>query len=78
VVSDDVVDDGSPARLEHHLLHLDDGTLTATGTVTAAGRGSFVVTGGSGRYAYARGTYTTVQSADSSGGGDALFTIDLH
>lgn len=78
VLSHDVVADGSPARLEQHLLHLDDGTLAATGTVTVTGHGRFTVTGGSGRYAHARGTYTTVQCADSSGGGDALFTIDLH
>jgi hypothetical protein len=78
VLSHDVVDDGSPTRLELHLLQLEDGTLTATGTVTVTGRGAFTITGGSGRYALARGTYTTVQSADTSGGGEAVITIDLH
>jgi hypothetical protein len=66
------------ASVESHLLQLDDGTLTGTGTVTEQGIGTFTITGGSGRYAGARGTYATRQSADHSGGGTAEYTFVLR
>jgi hypothetical protein len=68
----------SLASVETHLFQLDDGTLTGTGTVTDEGVGTFTITGGSGRYAGARGTYTSRQSADHSGGGTAEYTFVLR
>lgn len=65
------------ASVEHHLFQLDDGTLTGTGTVTHDGIGEFTVTGGSGRYAGARGTYRSRQHADHSGGGSAHYAFSL-
>jgi hypothetical protein len=66
------------ASVESHLVQLDDGTLTGTGTVTDEGVGTFTITGGSGRYAGVRGSYTTRQSADHSGGGTAEYTFVLR
>lgn len=65
------------ATVEQQLFVLPDGTLAGSGTVTLAGRGTFVVTGGTGRYGGARGSYTTVQSADAVGGGTAEYRFDL-
>lgn len=72
---------GSPeslATLETHLFQLADGTLTGHGTVTHDGAGSFTITGGSGRYAGAQGTYQSRQHADHSGGGSAEYTFLLR
>jgi hypothetical protein len=68
----------SLASVESHLFQLDDGTITGTGTVTDEGVGAFTITGGSGRYAGARGTYVTRQCADHSGGGTAEYTFILR
>ena len=70
-------DAGGVATVEQHLFVLADGTVAGSGTVTHAGRGAFVVTGGTGRYAGARGSYTTEQSADAVGGGTAEYRFDL-
>lgn len=63
---------------EHHLFRLGRDTITGSGVVGHDGTGSFTVTGGSGRFAGARGTYTSQQSADHSGDGVAEFTFLLH
>ena len=57
---------------------LADGTLTGHGTVTHDGVGTFTVTGGSGRYAEAHGSYQSRQHADHSGGGSAEYTFVLR
>ncbi|WP_375501856.1 hypothetical protein [uncultured Jatrophihabitans sp.] len=62
---------------ETHLFALDDGTLTGSGTVHHDGSGTFTITGTSGAYAGRHGTYTSVQTADHSGTGHALFTFTL-
>jgi hypothetical protein len=68
----------SLATLEAHLFQLDDGTLTGHGTVAHDGVGTFTVTGGSGRYAGAHGSYQSRQHADHSGGGSAEYTFVLR
>lgn len=68
---DDVV------SVETQLFVLADGTIAGSGTVTHTGRGTFVVTGGTGSYAGARGSYTTRQTADPGGGGEAIYHFDL-
>ncbi|RKS73750.1 hypothetical protein CLV35_2241 [Motilibacter peucedani] len=68
----------SLAAVENHLFVLPEGTLTGTGTVDHDGHGTFTVTGGSGAYAGAHGTYSTRQSADHSGSGTAVVTLVLH
>lgn len=68
---------GGVATVETHLFVLPEGTLAGSGTVTHAGVGTFVVTGGTGRYAGARGSYTTDQTADATGGGAAHYRFDL-
>jgi hypothetical protein len=73
--SDDPTDATS---FEHHLFRLGKDTITGSGVVGHDGSGSFTVTGGSGRFAGARGTYTSRQSADHSGDGVAEFTFLLH
>ncbi len=62
---------------ETHLFTLTDGTITGVGTVHHDGTGAFTITGGSGQYAAARGTYSSRQSADHSGTGEALFAFTL-
>jgi len=66
------------ATVETQLFQLDDGTLTGTGTVGHDGVGEFTVTGGSGRFAGAQGTYRSRQHADHSGGGTAEYVFQLH
>ena len=63
--------------LETQLFTLGDATITGTGTVHHDGTGRFTITGGSGAYAGARGHYTTRQSADHSGTGEAVFTFEI-
>lgn len=62
---------------ESHLFTTPRGTITGTGVVQHDGTGRFTVTGGSGDYAGARGTYTSRQTADPYGTGQALFTFTL-
>lgn len=65
-------------RLELHTFKLRDGSLFGTGT---AGQldGVFAITGGTGRYAGAQGTYVARQhNADLGGDGTAEFTFTLR
>ncbi len=62
---------------EHHVLHLGDGAIFATGH-SSAGEGAFAVVGGTGRYAGATGSYSASQSVHGLGGdGTAKLTIDV-
>jgi len=67
------------SSMELHSFRLTDGTITGFGT-TDAGGGSFVITGGTGKYAGAKGSYLARQRTRNLGGdGTAEFhlTIDL-
>lgn len=67
----------SAERLEHHTFVLRDGTIVGSGT---SGRleGVFAVTGGTGRYAGARGAYVARQRpVELDGDGGAEFEFDL-
>jgi hypothetical protein len=63
------------AWIETQLFSLCNGTVSATGTVTQGGRGTFVINGGTGAYSGVRGTYVSQQTVDFSGGGTATFTF---
>lgn len=56
---------------------LADGTLIGSGPLTHGGVGRMAITGGTGRYHRAQGSYTATHDVDSSAGGTAhyLFTI---
>jgi hypothetical protein len=74
------VADHEPGSLEQHTFVFPDGTLFASG-LTTSGRdseGQFAITGGTGRYLGARGSYTARQShVDFGGNGTATFTLTL-
>ena len=62
---------------EHHVLHLRDGAIFATGH-SADGTGSFAIVGGTGAYAGATGSYVARQSVHGLGGdGTAKLTITV-
>jgi hypothetical protein len=64
-----------PSTIEQHIFVLEHGTLTGSGHVVA-GVGTFAITGGTGRYAGARGSYTAVLSPHGFGGdGSADFNF---
>ena len=64
-----------PSTIEQHVFVLEDGTLTGAGHAVA-GVGTFAITGGTGRYAGARGSYTAVLSPHGFGGdGSADFNF---
>jgi hypothetical protein len=68
------------ASFEHHSFTLHDGSIFGTGTVPAHPKGTvtFAVTGGTGAYAGASGTYTARQHpAELGGDGTAAFSLDL-
>jgi hypothetical protein len=66
------------SSLEIHAFNLDDGTIHGLGTATRGAEGHFVVLGGTGRYAGARGTYVARQGSRELGGdGTAEFELDL-
>jgi hypothetical protein len=65
------------AFLEHHLFALRDGTLTGSGQ-RIGGTGTFAITGGTGRFTGARGSYTVRLSPSGAGGdGTARFEFTL-
>lgn len=73
---------GLASAVELHTFTLSDGAVFGMGVVADGSRvdgaGTFAVTGGTGRYAGARGTYTAEQSPwDLGGDGTAEFTITL-
>lgn len=53
------------------------GTLTGSGLVRHDGSGLFTITGGTGRFAGARGSYITRVYPNNGGHGTGTFTIDL-
>jgi hypothetical protein len=65
------------STVEQHVFVLEHGTLTGSGHAVA-GVGTFAITGGTGRYAGARGNYTAVISPHGLGGdGTAEFNLTL-
>jgi hypothetical protein len=69
-----------PGSLEVHTFVLPEGTIVGTGVAPAGfdGEGHFAITGGTGRYHGARGSYVARQShADLGGDGTATFTLKL-
>ncbi len=69
-----------PGSLELHTFVFPDGTIVGTGTAPATvdSEGHFAITGGTGRYHGARGSYVARQShADLGGDGVATFTLTL-
>jgi hypothetical protein len=65
------------ALLEHHLFAMPDGMLTGAGQRTGEA-GTFAITGGTGRYTGARGSYTAHLSPTGLGGdGTARFDLTL-
>jgi hypothetical protein len=65
------------STLEQHLFTLHDGTITGSGRATD-GVGTFAITGGTGRYTGARGTYSVSFSPFGFGGdGTAHFDFTL-
>jgi hypothetical protein len=69
-------DDGM-AIVEQHVFVLGDGTITGAGQRTGDS-GTFAVTGGTGRYGGARGSYTaTVDPVGLGGNGSAHFDFVL-
>lgn len=70
----------APGSLELHTFLFPDGTLTGSGVASAAAdsEGEFAITGGTGRYLGARGSYQARQSHHEFGGsGTAVFTLTL-
>lgn len=67
-----------PSTIEQHVFTLHDGTITGSGHADA-GIGTFAVTGGTGRYTGARGSYAAVLSPYGLGGdGTARFDFTLR
>ncbi len=69
-----------PGSLEIHTFVFPEGTIVGTGVAPGAldGEGHFAITGGTGRYHGARGSYVARQSyADLGGDGTATFTLRL-
>jgi hypothetical protein len=69
-----------PGSLELHTFVFPEGTIVGTGTATAASEseGTFAITGGTGRYLGARGSYVARQNHSEFGGdGTATFTFTL-
>ena len=68
---------GRAAVVEQHVFVLDDGTIAGAGQRSGEA-GVFAVTGGTGRYAGARGSYrATVDPAGIGGSGAAAFDFVL-
>jgi hypothetical protein len=68
---------GGTSTVEQHVFVFGDGTITGAGQ-RVDGAGTFAVTGGTGRYSGARGSYTAVVSPDGLGGdGTADFDLTL-
>jgi hypothetical protein len=66
------------SSLEIHTFTLRDGTIHGLGTVTRGSEGQFVIVGGTGRYAGARGGYVARQRVRELGGnGSAQFDLTL-
>jgi hypothetical protein len=71
---------GEPGSLELHTFVFPDGTIVGSGTSNAAAEseGVYAITGGTGRFLGARGSYVARQNhADFGGDGTATFTFTL-
>lgn len=67
-----------PVSMQTQLFTLADGTITGMGTVDSHGAGTFTITGGTGTYAHARGSYTSTQHPNHTRGGSGRFVFTLH
>ncbi|MCW2539431.1 MAG: hypothetical protein JWN95_1156 [Frankiales bacterium] len=67
-----------PVSMQTQLFTLGDGTITGMGTVDNAGDGTFTITGGTGRYAHVRGSYTSSQHPNQTRGGSGRFVFTFH
>jgi hypothetical protein len=66
------------SSLEIHTFALKDGTIHGLGAVARGAEGNFVILGGTGRYAGARGSYVARQNTRELGGnGTAEFHLTL-
>lgn len=63
--------------LETQAFHLPDGVLIGQGTTAHDGSGAFAVTGGTGAYHGARGSYTQRRDLHRFGGGTASYSFTL-
>ncbi|GAA0996274.1 allene oxide cyclase barrel-like domain-containing protein [Subtercola frigoramans] len=72
--------DNSHASFTTQLLSFSDGsdTITATGLLRHDGTGTFTITGGSGQYSGATGSYTAVLHPNTGGSGTGTLTITLN
>lgn len=77
VVSRTHLADTSVTTLQTHTFVLPAGTLTGCGALTLAGAGHFPVTGGTGEYHGAQGSYSVQQDTDSFHGGTATYTFAI-
>jgi hypothetical protein len=74
------VADHEPGSLEQHTFVFPEGTILGSGVATSGrdSEGQFAITGGTGRYLGARGSYIARQShVDFGGNGTAIFTLTL-
>ena len=74
------VADHEPGSLEQHTFVFPEGNIFASGVATSGrdSEGQFAITGGTGRYLGARGSYSARQShVDLGGDGTATFTLTL-
>lgn len=66
------------SSLEIHTFHLEDGTILGLGTALRGTAGSFMILGGTGRYAGVSGSYVATQRHREHGGnGTADFQLKL-
>lgn len=77
VVTRTQVEHSSATTLQLHTFVLPSGTLTGSGVLTSAGAGDFPVTGGTGAYHGAQGSYSVRQDTDSPDGGSATYSFSL-
>jgi hypothetical protein len=67
----------SVGSLAVQTFSLQDGKIVGTGDIDHDGSGTLVVTGGTGAFHGARGSYTASQAVNSFGGGHAVYTFTL-
>lgn len=67
----------SVGSLALQTFSLHDGNLVGTGTLDHDGTGALAVTGGTGAFHGARGSYQVSQAVGSFGGGHAIYTFTL-
>ncbi|HXW79849.1 MAG TPA: hypothetical protein VEJ84_10140 [Acidimicrobiales bacterium] len=67
----------SSGSLAVQTFSLEQGDIVGTGTLNHEGTGTLAVTGGTGAFNGARGSYTVIQDGGSFGGGHAVYTFTL-